>query len=173
MFRTSTDKTLALTAAVLAMMLNSTAPTWAESDINDGIRLTQAEQGNRLMIASDATSGPDQQANSKATGNRMTVEIFGNDNGGLGQPWGAPPFDAGFPAPRRIIQTGQDNAITLRVRGERNRFAISQSGADNVATGRITGAHNSAAVVQQGHGHQAVFTQNGRDNTLAITQTSW
>ena len=118
-------------------------------------------------------------------GNRIVATIAGNRNnatslaaslGGFDaaltaglSPLSAP-FLPGDLAPGRIVQRGDDNAVTLDVTGDANRFAVLQGGSRNVATGTVAGSNNQALVVQVGNGNTADFSQTGTGHRVRILQ---
>lgn len=157
----------AVTSACFALSAGS---AWASPADTNAFQLLDAGQDNVLSIVSPALEAP---AGATAEGNRITVSIEGDANGGWGEAWTTPLFGAGLPAPGLLEQTGWNNAIALEVSGTGNLFSIVQAGTANLATGQVSGIGNALAVVQQGQGNIAHFSQAGSGNALSIAQTSW
>ncbi len=171
MFQISFVRARALTTTVLITAMASGAAAWSSPLDGNDFLLRDAGQDNHLKIVAPALSASRPQV--APSGNRLTVAIKGDRNGGWGQSWQTPLFDQNLPAPGLLMQVGWNNTISLVLDGQDNLFSMSQSGSGNSTIGQITGYDNAATVVQHGHGNMAVFSQTGSRNALAITQNSW
>jgi hypothetical protein len=105
--------------------------------------------------------------------NSLGVNITGDlDGGPLNAVFDAPLAAVGL-APGQLMQTGNDNAMSISVTGTQNLFAASQVGTHNLLTAMISGNYNQAAVSQTGSGNSLTFTQNGNGNRLTVIQRSY
>lgn len=171
MARTCFTRTQIVATAVMSAFLCLPAAAWSSPADTNAFQLIDAGQDNLLRIVSPALDAP--AGDDATSGNRISVTISGDGNGGWGQTWDRPLFGAGLPAPGLLQQIGWNNSISLDVSGTENLFSIVQAGSGNLASGQISGIGNAAAITQQGQGNTAHFSQAGSGNALSISQSSW
>lgn len=68
-----------------------------------------------------------------------------------------------------LFQTGDDNSLSLTVKGNLNSFAMSQAGGSTII-GSVTGNMNQAVVTQASMNNMADFSQTGSGNIAGIMQ---
>ncbi|MFU8864272.1 MAG: hypothetical protein ACNA7O_10170 [Rhodobacterales bacterium] len=68
-----------------------------------------------------------------------------------------------------LFQHGDDNSLSLSVKGNLNSFATSQAGGSTII-GSITGNMNQAVVTQASINNLADFSQTGNGNIAGIMQ---
>lgn len=159
-------------ACIALVALQAGAPAAGAAETDNPLILSGSGVDNLLQI--DSVAPPSSRPPEPATdGNRATLHIEGDFNGGWGLSWPETPLFSGQGAPGLIRQTGLGNIATLSVAGDHNLFSVVQNGSTNIVSGRIAGSGNMAAVMQQGQGNMASFAQVGTGNSLAITQSSW
>lgn len=118
-----------------------------------------------------------------AIGNRLTVTISGDDNGGSGAGWVGeliqlPGLALPGIAQGVLSQMGDDNDISLAIlSGIENKFGVTQLGDGNDAHLSISGTdvgddalRNETAVFQKGDTNYVSHTVTGSDNAAAVGQ---
>jgi len=165
-------RTQVILATFATVLMTATAATASNELVllNQDVLLNQAQvdiagAGNRLIISQEHTGG--------AGANIVTATINGDLNGGpLGASFTGAALASGL-QPGTIVQSGFNNAMTIKVDGTSNLFAFSQNGSGNRLDASIAGYGNQAAVVQTGTDNYASFSQNGVGNIVSISQHSW
>jgi hypothetical protein len=164
---------LAAAASVAAALLLSGPAAQAANDIKlltvdtvDNTALLQiAGSDNRVQIMQDSAGF--------TTGNRLTLTIKGDLNGGpLASQFTGAALLPGL-TPGSILQKGQGNSIAMDVTGSKNLFAVAQNGSGNIVAASIAGLANQASVSQVGNNNVAGFSQHGNGNIVSIMQRSW
>lgn len=159
-----------LTALALSTAFASSSPALAVNefvlrnpgDLSNFAEVEMSGDNNLLVI--------DQTLIGNGAGNRVTVAITGNNNGG--------PAGMNFTSvaarsnltPGEIIQSGFGNSVSVNVTGSDNLFAYTQMGNNNSVHATVVGSRNEAAVSQVGNGNLAYYSQTGVGNSVNITQ---
>lgn len=153
----------------------SVEPAFASSGLNDLYIVNKDGDSNLATLTvtgSDNRLAVVQDHDGLAGANSLSVALDGDLNGGpLGSSFDGPLSGLGL-SPGHIEQAGHDNAITVRVTGTSNLFAMSQAGSGNTLSAQITGSNNQVAVRQAGTGNFLSLIQNGNGNILSVVQQS-
>lgn len=126
-----------------------------------------AAKSDNVLVVDPAPDNVLRLPAAAGVGNRVSIDIAGDRNGGANLAAGA-----GLPTAGEITQDGTGNDLAIQIVGDDNSFAVNQGGADNIGRINIEGGFNQAFLTQFGVGNLATISQVGSGNFVVIRQTS-